>query len=817
MGYDIITGRNVSDKEAFGKRGLVLVGKGYVKMGQYTSMSNRILMDVARSHVILVAGKRGCLTKETMVFTNKGYKPIKEFNEKKDKIFSFNKENKKFEWEKAELLKYPIKNEKLLQIELKDGRIINLTKEHPLLSSYGKYIYYRRACDLKTNDKIVLSTKLPEIKKDAPTGVPFKEGKESLRIARLLGFILADGSIGIRKGKFKDGRGKWYNGTKARIRIYNACEEILIQAKEDLEKEFKIIAKRYKRNDCNCEVIETKHQKIAKKFIELGIPKGLKSGIIRIPKIVFKSSNKFKSEFISALFDCDGYINSTGRCIDYSSKSRKFLEDLQILLTHFNIESVIRLKNAKLNKKIFENYRLFITDNTSVENFKKIGFQNPFKQERLNKHKHNKTKRRKTHYILENLVCTRIKSIKEINGIKEVYDLSVDKNHSFIANGIISHNSGKSYTLGVIAEELSNLPREASQNIASLIFDTMGIFWTMKYKNEKDKSLLQEWDLKPKDLPIKVFVPYGHYDSYLQKGIPVDEKFALDVAEMNPEDWILTFGLDIINPVSILIQRTITKLKEQGTFGIDNIIHNIENDSKSSTEIKNGAAALFEAADTWGIFAKGDEKPTQVKDLVTAGTTSILDLSVYNSVGTFNVRALVISLVSRKTFNQRMDARKKEEIKAISTGLDYLSQLEKKEDPLVWIFIDEAHEFLPREGKTIATDALVQLLREGRQPGISLVLATQQPGQIHRDVMTQSDIVISHRVTSAPDLEALNQIMQSYLLDSIKQYMDDLPTLKGSAIILDDNSERIYPMRMRPRFTWHGGEAPTAIKAEKKL
>jgi len=47
--------------------------------------------------------------------------------------------------------------------------------------------------------------------------------------------------------------------------------------------------------------------------------------------------------------------------------------------------------------------------------------------------------------------------------------------------------------------------------------------------------------------------------------------------------------------------------------------------------------------------------------------------------------------------------------------------------------------------------------------------------------------------------------------------MDDLPGLKGSAIILDDNSERIYPMRIRPRFTWHGGEAPTAVKIEKRL
>jgi len=119
--------------------------------------------------------------------------------------------------------------------------------------------------------------------------------------------------------------------------------------------------------------------------------------------------------------------------------------------------------------------------------------------------------------------------------------------------------------------------------------------------------------------------------------------------------------------------------------------------------------------------------------------------------------------------------------------------------------------------KTPATDALVQLLREGRQPGISLVLATQQPGQIHKDVMTQSDIVIAHRVTAKPDVEALNAMMQTYLLDSIKKTMDELPSLKGSAIILDDNSERIYAMRIRPRLTWHGGEAPTAIKIKKRL
>jgi hypothetical protein len=393
--------------------------------------------------------------------------------------------------------------------------------------------------------------------------------------------------------------------------------------------------------------------------------------------------------------------------------------------------------------------------------------------------------------------------------------MDVARSHVVLVAG--KRGSGKSYTLGVIAEELSNLSKEVSQNIASLIFDTMGIYWTMKFSNEKDKDLLYEWDLKPKDLKTKVFVPFGHYENYLEKGIPIDRKFALDVSELNSEDWIITFGLDMINPVAVLIERTISMLKEQEKFGIKEIVENLERDEKSPEEVKSAAVGLFEAAGTWGIFAEKGDKPTQINDLISGGMTSILDLSVYNSVGLFNVRALVISLISRKIFNQRMDARKKEEIKSVSKGFDFSSSEEKKETPLVWFFIDEAHEFLPLNGKTAATDALVQLLREGRQPGISLVLATQQPGQIHRDAMSQSDIVISHRVTSLPDLEALNYIMQSYLLEGIKKYMDDLPNLKGSAIILDDNSERIYPMRIRPRFTWHGGEAPTAMKAEKKI
>jgi DNA helicase HerA-like ATPase len=393
--------------------------------------------------------------------------------------------------------------------------------------------------------------------------------------------------------------------------------------------------------------------------------------------------------------------------------------------------------------------------------------------------------------------------------------MDVARSHVVLVSG--KRGSGKSYTLSTIAEELSSLPLEERKNIASLIFDTMGVFWTMKFKNEKEKELLSEWGLKPKNVPVRVFVPFGYFSEFEKRQLPVDSKFSINPAELKAEDWILTFNLDIINPVSVLIQRVISRLKEEREiFYISDIISEIKKDTSTSPEIKNSASSLFEAAETWRLFSVEGEE-TNISDLVKAGETTVLDLSMYSSVAVFNVRALIIGLISRKLFTERILARKKEELEAVQHGIDYLSFKQERELPLIWLFIDEVHEFIPETGKTPATDALIQLLREGRQPGISLVMATQQPGALHRDAITQSDIVISHRVTALPDIRALNEMMQSYLFESIKKYMDDLPNLKGSAIILDDNSERIYPMRVRPKFTWHGGEAPTAVKVEKRL
>ncbi len=377
---------------------------------------------------------------------------------------------------------------------------------------------------------------------------------------------------------------------------------------------------------------------------------------------------------------------------------------------------------------------------------------------------------------------------------------------------------GKSYTIGVIAEGLADLPEDIKNNLSFLIFDTMGIFWTMKYPNYKDDKILKDWGMLPKGLQPIIFVPFGMFDDYQEKGVPCDLPFSLKPSEVSAEDWSEIFAIDLLSDAGILLERAVTKARETlGIFEIKELITVLETDKDAEKKEKQVLKNKFIVADSWGIFKAAG---TEILDLFKGGTTTILDLSAYAQVENGErLKALVIGLVSKKILEQRMASRKAEEVKLISEGgflFGEIAAIAEKEAPLVWIMIDEAHEFLPRVGKTLASSPLIQILREGRQPGISLVLATQQPGKIHTDVMTQADIVLSHKVTSKIDLQALNEIAATYLTYDIQRYIDDLPADKGTAILIDDKLEKIYPMQVRPKYSWHGGEDPTAIKGQLK-
>jgi len=388
--------------------------------------------------------------------------------------------------------------------------------------------------------------------------------------------------------------------------------------------------------------------------------------------------------------------------------------------------------------------------------------------------------------------------------------LDVTKSHVVFVCG--KRGSGKSYTMGVIAEGMALLPKEIKQNLSIIILDTMGVYWTMKYPNKIDQDELKEWNLKPEGYDVVIYTPVKYYEEAKKKGIPTDYPFSVKPNELDARDWCLSFGIEQNHPIGVLIERIIHKLKREKTsYSINDIIAEIKKDDRSEQTVKDASENRFLNAENWGIF---DEKGTPLTDLAKPGQITILDVSIYATIpGSWNIKSLAIGLISEKIFIERMLSRRTEEFKEVYHSTHYFGEEEvkKQESPLVWLIIDEAHEFLPNNYETVATEPLVRILREGRQPGISLVLASQQPGKIHTDVMTQSDIIISHRITAKIDTDALGALMQSYMREGLDKLLNDLPRTTGSALVLDDNNEKIFPIKIRPRITWHGGESPSAI------
>jgi uncharacterized protein len=375
---------------------------------------------------------------------------------------------------------------------------------------------------------------------------------------------------------------------------------------------------------------------------------------------------------------------------------------------------------------------------------------------------------------------------------------------------------GKSYTMGVVAEGFHLLDDEVKNNLSIILLDTMGIYWTMKYPNKRDEELLREWGLKPSSVPIVIYTPEKYYNEFKEKGIPTDMPFSLNPNELDQDDWCLAFKQDKNSDKGVLITRVILELKKLGNnFVLDDIIERIRNDTRAEKNTRDSVESMFLMAQAWGVFS---DNGTKLTDLAKPGQITVLDVSCYATMpGGWDIKSLIVAIVSEHLFIQRMHARKTEEYESVDSAMNIFSSDEKINDglPLIWLVIDEAHEFLPKEGRVASTDALVTIMREGRQPGISLILATQQPGKIHSDVMTQSDTVISHRITAKIDTDALGVLMQSYMREGLVKQLDDLPRVKGSALIFDDTNERLYPIRIRPRISWHGGSSPEAIREKK--
>lgn len=369
--------------------------------------------------------------------------------------------------------------------------------------------------------------------------------------------------------------------------------------------------------------------------------------------------------------------------------------------------------------------------------------------------------------------------------------------------------SGKSYTLGVIVEEMA-MKNDA---VGILIIDPMGIFWSMKQKNKtaSEGEMLERWGLKPTGIKnVRVFIPKGYVHKAPKE--TWDDVFKIKPSELRVEDWCLTFDIERFDTMGLLIERVIEKTKSGYTtidekhvaglgddYDIEDLIKTIENEESISSReggfkenTRRALNARLTGAIQWGIF---DKNGTKLNDLSKRGQVSVIDVSFLED----NVRALVVGLLSRNILNTRKVISRQEAM----GDINILGNV-----PVTWLMIDEAHILVPRGGKvTAATDSLIEYVRQGRQPGCSIVLATQQPSAIDSRILSQVDLLICHKLVYQDDIKAVLQRMPSEIPNKLSdfRFIRSLPI--GSAIIGDkeESTSRAFLISVRPRISQHEG------------
>ncbi len=312
--------------------------------------------------------------------------------------------------------------------------------------------------------------------------------------------------------------------------------------------------------------------------------------------------------------------------------------------------------------------------------------------------------------------------------------LDLDRPHVVLVVG--KRGYGKSYTLGVLAEELA-----CARGTTPVLADPMGVF---------------------RSLGTSETVP----------ATPVEPAVSAD--DLGPRAWCDLLGLDPAGPAGSLVWRaaaesaTIADLRAAVT------------DIDAEPAARRAAMNHIEHAAAWGIFDSAG-----LSTVFADGGCATIDLAGLHP-GAMN--AVVAGLAGRS-----YDAR----------VADRLARLP-------WLVLDEAHTFF--DG--IAAPALHRVLTRGRNPGISLVVATQRPSALPDVAISQADILLVHRLTSMADREALAAARPAYMDQDLAARM---PTDVGEALVIDDATETIHTIRIRERTTPHNGATPRASAVETRL
>lgn len=357
--------------------------------------------------------------------------------------------------------------------------------------------------------------------------------------------------------------------------------------------------------------------------------------------------------------------------------------------------------------------------------------------------------------------------------------------------------TGKSYTLGVLVEELA-----AHQRDTVLLVDPQGIFWCMSEKNgvSRETDPLWEYEREPRGFNVNVLVPGDPVERYgdaeivremERRGIAITP-LRINPADLSPEMWLELFNLDINELQGGMLFKVVRECVQNlgHDFFLDDMAAQVKK-TRGLDATKEAILRKLDMAHDWQLFE--DKAYREIWETLRPDAINVLDLSVLDQ-GRYGLRNLVLAVLARFIFRVRTVARRRE-------GLGLSSDPKK-----IWLAIDEAHNFCPSGRSTLSKEILIRWAKEGRQPGLSLIVASQQPAAIDSEILTQCGIRIVHRITSKDDYKAIDALSQDFLADGLATRIKEL-NRPGETLVIDDLHETVIPVQVRPRQSQHGGSS----------
>ena len=414
--------------------------------------------------------------------------------------------------------------------------------------------------------------------------------------------------------------------------------------------------------------------------------------------------------------------------------------------------------------------------------------------------------------------CGLVGKVIEISSGHNMLDYGVWLDLSFphVIGVFGTRGMGKSFTLGVLAECLAGLPEitnGVSPSAAIVLLDVQNQFWTMAYPPKEDLpediehlAELHQWGLTPATVKNLALWTPCRTDVHL----PDAQILQIAPAQLRVDDWLAVLEQERYSPMG---QALIELLKKCGNQNPAILAENARPTTLSSFQsgTVDGLRWRLEAVAEMGLIG---EPGVGIKDLLNPGRISVILLRNLPE----NMRALTAGVLSR-ILAVRMSEHHQSRKVARRRGGNALSDTMPER---LWLVVDEAHVIVPSEGKTPASDPLIDYVKRGRDCGMSLIFATQQPSAVDSKLMSQADITLTHGLSFNMDIQSAAKRMPA---DASHEYQRDgqkIPSLggviraldPGEAIVADSASSRIFMERVRPRLTAHGGNTPPNEKQE---